>query len=84
MAMKIVAIYKDVLDENGVFVGHDTWLTDEIHTYYVGMNTCVVGQYGSSTGYFKQFSATYNMYNVVEELFDCIDLDVKFVCITLN
>ena len=80
---KILAIYKDISDETGMFVGHDIWLSDEVHTYYIGMNTGVVGRYGSSTGYFEHFSATYNMYNVAEELFDCIGADIKFASITL-
>ena len=80
--VSILAINKDVLDEAGMFIGTDVWLSDEIHTYYVGMNTSVVGPYGSSTGYFQYFSATYNIYNVAEELFGYED--VKLVSITLN
>lgn len=79
--VEVLAIYKDFVDEDGI-VGQDVWLTNEINTYYVGMYTGVVGPYGSSTGCFRHFSATYNLYDVAEELFGYTD--VKLTSVTLN
>jgi hypothetical protein len=81
MTERILAIYKDFVDEYGV-VGQDVWLTDGSGTYYIGMYTGVVGPYGSSTGYFQHFNTSYNLYDVAEELFG-YDV-VKLTSVTLN
>ena len=75
---ELITIYKDAED------GQDVWLSDGKHTYYIGTYTGVVGPYGTSTGWYQYFNSTYNMYNVVEELFNCNDMDIEFTtCITL-
>ena len=82
MTKKILAIYRSMVDEEGTFLGHEVWLSDETDTYYIGTNTGVVGPHGSSTGYFQYFNAEYDLYSVAEELFG--HTDIKLVNIELN